>query len=54
MSAKCVKSYFNAFVFLSFCYCEVKIYSLFFFIFTLIVCYYYSIDYVSKTIYSDI
>ena len=35
MSAKCVKSYFNALVFLSFYYCEVKIYSLFIFSFLL-------------------
>ena len=42
MSAKCVKSYLNAFVFLSFCYCEVKIFSLYFFlIFTVIICHYY-------------
>ena len=57
MSAKCVKSYFNALVFLSFCYCEVKIYSLFIFSFLLplfvfinLWVYKYKLIYVSNTI----
>ena len=52
MSAKCVKSYYDALVFLSFCYFEVKIYSLFIFSFLLLL--FVFIDYVSNTIYSDI
>ena len=43
MSAKCVKSYYNALVLLDFCYLDAKIYSLF-----------VLIDYVDNTIYSDI
>ena len=52
MPAKCVKCYFDALVFLSFCYCEVKIYSLSIFSFLLLL--FVFIDYVSNTIYSDI
>ena len=37
MSAKCVKSYFNALVFLSFCYCEGKTHFLFAFLLFLFV-----------------
>ena len=37
MSAKCVKSYFNVLVFLSFCHCEVKIHFLFSFLVLLFV-----------------
>ena len=52
MSAKCVKYYRNALVLLSFCYFEVKIYSLF--IFSFLVLLFVFIDYVGNTIYSDI
>ena len=52
MSAKCVKSYYNALVLLSFCYFEVKVYYLF--IFSFLVLLFVLIDYVSNTIYSDI
>ena len=52
MSAKCVKNYCNALALLSFCYFEVKIYSLF--IFSFLVLLFVFIDYVGNTIYSDI
>ena len=51
MSVKCVKNYCNALVLLSFCYFEVKIYSLFIFSFLMLL--FVFIDYVGNTIYGD-
>ena len=51
MLVKCVKRYCNALALLSFCYFEVKIYSLFIFSFLVLFAF---IDYAGNTVHSDI